>query len=288
MSFALQIEKMIFTQMKEKTMHINLPKSLNELTDWQLKEVMKVVELYGSYTFKNKYRMKLITLRLLVILMLGKFTFKKLYQFFVLIKNVPLLDPVIQENIQFIFKLDELTKFPKKVKCGFLCRLYGPADRLANLTIYEFNFADLFFYEWIKTKDIAALNRLVSVLYRPKADQPTDADMRRPFVKEALPRISEKAVKIDHYTKLAIAHAFGGSRVLIEKQFSQVFPKRKKTADNSGKYVLFEEIINQFVLSENKPLGNLYETQNSYMYDFLKLLNVELKNQKELERKYAK
>ena len=247
-----------------KELNFNIATSWNELNEWQLKKIAKVM-----FSDSNK---KAELLLIVAYLFIEKPTFKNIYKFFRLLLQVPL--STLKTHADFLYTETDFTKFPKKINS-----LYGPSDRLSNVTIDEYTYADLFFYRWTQERHIHDLNRLVTVLYRPKGPKETKhIDARRKFVKEELPVHSPIVEKIPEDVKLTILMAFQGSRERIIKRYKNVF-KKGKGKNNS--YAPFSKIINSMSRSENQPFGDYYKTKKANIFDFFDVLDEELKLQKE-------
>lgn len=254
------------------TLNFNIAKSWNELNEWQLKKIAKVM-----FSDSNK---KTELLLIVSYLFIQKPTFKNVFKFFRLLFQVPFSS--LKTYTDFLYTETDLTKFPKKIK-----GLYGPSDRLANLTIEEFTYADLFFYNWTQKRDTDNLNRLVAVLYRPKGSKQTKhIDARKPFIKEELRLHASIVEKIPQDVKLTILMAFQGSRERMRNRYTHVFSKGG--ASKQSTYAPFTKIINSMSRGETQPFGDYYKTKKANIYDFFDVLNEDLKLQKERERKSKK
>ena len=261
-------------------MNITIASNYKELNDSQRIRLMKAVN--------SRLRGKLLILYTFIVLALpNRWNVRQVWRVIRVLRNVKIRD--LQPFVEWVFELDELYQFPKSVRVG-LKKFYGPADKLANLTMEEFSFADLFFYEWTQNRDDeAALNRLMTVLYRPKDKQATAKDVREPFEKSLLPQLAKYIQRLDKEVKLAVAMAFAGSRQYIEKQFPVIFPKRKQTDDALPKkstYRPFTEVIRSLALDEVQAFGNYYQTSKANVYDFMAILEDKIKRARELEKKY--
>ena len=262
-------------------MNITIASNYKELNDSQRVRLMKAVN--------SRLRGKLLILYTFIVLALpNRWNFRQVWRVTRVLRNVKIND--LRPFVEWVFDLDELYQFPKFVRVRFR-KFYGPADKLANLTMEEFSFADLFFYEWTQNRDDNdALNRLMTVLYRPKAKHPAPEDVREPFEKSLLPERAKYIQRLNRDVKLAVAMAFAGSRQYIEKQFPVIFPKRKKTDDAFEKkntYRPFTEVIRALALDEVQAFGDYYKTSQANVYDFMAILQDKIKHQRELEKKYG-
>ena len=251
----------------------NIARNWNELNDWQLKKIAS--ELFSSHS--NERKSFLLTFYLFA-------SSNRLWSWvklLILLLRVP--SSQLKTYASFLYKTDDLTRFPKKICSGFGF-LYGPADRLSNITINEYAHADLFYYRWRKTKNVQDLNRLVSVLYRPKAKEGHSSDKRRAFNGSELKFHARRAQKLSLKTKRVVAMAFQGSRTLIVTRYKHVF-KRSTGGEN---YVPLTKIIASMAGGDPQPFGDFYKTKQAGLYDFFDLLNDQIKEQNEWRSKSIK
>ncbi len=123
--------------------------------------------------------------------------------------------------------------------------LYGPADRCKNLVFMEFIKAETYYLSYRKNyanvpERLAALDKLVAVLYRPKqsdedqADPMWNGDIRQVYndnlVETRLPIVS----RIDTATKYAILMHYDGCRKVRINKFRYVFPKTKSSGSGGN------------------------------------------------------
>jgi hypothetical protein len=257
--------------------NISIPQKYNDLSDWQVRKL--------THAIYSRMKGKILLLYIVTILVMKSFSLKNMRHLYILLRNIPLSD--LSQYTDFVFDVTKFNRFPEKLKSGFNT-FYGPADRLTNLTVKEYSFADLFYYQYTVEKDKTALDRLVTTLYRPLGDVNHPQDVRMPFFKEKLSHHAPHIELMREDKKLSILLAFGGSREWIENQYPHVFPKSKKPKTGTSKYVPFTKIIESMARSENQPFGNYYETADANIYDFLGILNEEIKASKELEKKMKK
>lgn len=248
------------------TLNFTIPTNWNQLSQWQLRKIASII--FSDIT-KEKTSFLMVSY-----LFISKPTLKNILKYCWLLMQVPFSE--LKEYASFLYSETDLTKFPKQIKT-----LYGPADRLANLTIDEFTYADLFYHNWSTQRTTQNLNRLVAVLYRPKRKEKyISLDVRKPFKKEELSQHAGIVEKLPNNVKLTIAMAFQGSREKIIARYKYVFKK----GSGKGSYTPFTKIINAMSRSENQPFGDFYKTKEANIYDFFDVLDEELKTQKERER----
>lgn len=239
-------------------MNINVASNWNELNSWQLS---KIARLFFSFADEQKVKHRLV-----YILFLKKPTIWNYYKFWKLVKRVPF--PELYRFTDFLNRTNTYTKFPKKLKLGFVT-LYGPGDRLKSTTIDQFSHADLFFYRWSKTHDVKELNRFVSILYLPKGKKFSNNDLGHSRYVKLMPL----------GVKLSIALSYIGTRQVMGSNYKHVFPKSNK--QGSGKYYSFDKIVIAMARGESKPFGGVYQTKDAKLYDFMHVYDEELKDQKQ-------
>lgn len=182
-----------------------------------------------------------------------------------------------KELTQFIYKKTERTKFKEILKIKGTA-YYAPAIRLRNCTIAEFSFADAAFYKWRHTNQPIWLNVLCACLYREAAPTPTDIDLRKPFLKQAVDARADIFEHVNYKTKLAIAYTYEGSRNHISSTFPRTFPKPVVVEGETPipqKYVSFGEIILDKIKGDPAKLAI---TNNVFVYDFLSIIENDIKN----------
>jgi len=173
----------------------------------------------------------------------------------------------------FIYEGVARTKFIPSVRVG-LTTYYGPDIRYRNATIAEFAFVDGVFYTWRKTEQPIWLNVLCAALYRESAKQPTETDIRKPFVKgKSVDDRADVFEKLPYKTKLAIAYTYEGCRNHIAEKYPNVFPKAVIDETDpkpipKQKYISFGAIIHDKI--EGDP-SKLEITNNVLATDFLSI-----------------
>ena len=200
----------------------------------------------------------------------------------------------------FVFdKKELLTRFPNQIKVGrwpFRRVIYGPAPRLANVTIEELSYADTFYYKWSTENDLNDLHRLTAILYRPKADKPSQDDARKPFstlILEANARLTDG---IPLHIKFMIAHAYAGCRQNFINRNPNVFPKPPKLEEGAEPqplkkprpYQPFSKIIDSMAMDEIQVFGNHQQTEKVYASKFLAVLDESIVRNKEKERQNSR
>mgnify|MGYP003663653431 CR=1 FL=1 len=180
--------------------------------------------------------------------------------------------------VQFLYDRIDRTKFIPFVEIEKV-KYFAPGQRLRNITIGEFSFADAVFYKWRQTKNDIWLSVLCATLYRERAKEPNEIDNRTPYIKQAVDTRADEFEKLDLKTKLAIAYTYEGCRNHIADTFPLIFPKpveiEGQTKPQPKKYVSFGEIVLDKI---NGDPSKLNETNKVFMYDFLSIVQNDIKN----------
>lgn len=265
------------------TLNFNIPTNWNDLSERQRVKISDLVfsaeEGSGGVYFAALYYLFCPS---------KSFSFgglKENYKFLRLILQVRFSDLI--PHIEFIFKDLSLTKFPEYVTVDGK-KYYGPADRLSNISIDELNFAYNFFFDWITSKDTAALDRLITVIYRP-ARQKKRGDIRELFDKENVMKRGKVFPKLPLDQKIAIGLAFKGSVDYMFAKFPVLFPPSKeKKPDKKPKYHSMVPMINAMFLYENQPLGPRKDVIKTNAYVFFDIAQETVIANKKREAEFKK
>lgn len=200
---------MTIIEIKKKFYYI--PTEWNELTAEQLLQVVETVELkdYDS-----------VQVLLKIFKILTDITYKRWFG----LKAEDVEEYVYLVN--FIFKSNGLTRQLIPVYEN----LYGPSDEIGNMLMNEFVFSEHYYMAWQEKKDdIALLDNLVAVLYRPAKkdydfEMNPDGDSRLLFNENVCAYYAQHIVsKWPMKVKLAIATWYGGCRQKIVDDNPDVF-----------------------------------------------------------------
>lgn len=183
---------------------------------------------------------------------------------------------------EFIFNQIELQVFPETF--ALKKTLYAPAFRLRNLTIEEFSFADSLYFRFKTTNDVKYLNLLCSVLYRQKADNPSQTDIRTPYNRLLAEQNYSDFANLPIRDKIVVAFAYEGSRNHLVSLYPNVFPKSnsKPNPNQKPKYTPFGELIAAKI---NYDPSKLPTTNKTNIYSFFSVYENELKQIKKIPRK---
>lgn len=262
--------------------NIEIPTSWNALSKKQLENISYNLEKYqdaeqeeqNDDNFKKRFYFQLIKE-----LLRGNNFLKIRYA----IAQVP--PETYKETVNFIVQNVKRTIFPSTLNIkGF--SFNPPAEKLKNITIKEFSFADSLFYNWREKKDTRYLDLLCATLYRKPVNN--SIDNRIPFNKIEVENQVALFKKIPFKTKLSIGYTYMGCRNYIADLYPHVFPKPIKTATPEGEvqekkkpeYTPFGKLI-QFKVGFDP--SKLDQAQNLNINEFLSIYEnelIEIKKQK--------
>lgn len=262
----------------------HIPQRWNDLNQ---RQIMRIGQIMAKS--EKMPRWMLVSL-ILSILLMPKRGFWRFIKNMYLFSRVPLSE--LQTYCDFILKrTDVLTTFPREIKVGDTI-LYGPSDRLANLTIEEFSYADAFFFAWVANQSSVDLDRLVAVLYRRKAVVENESDQRMPFDKLTLSLNASFTSDMPSGYKQVIGLAFQGSREKIYARYPVVFPVSKpkkeeektKADDKPMKYVALNKIIQSMAMDETQTLGTMQEAEKVNISTFFDIYQESIIRAREREK----
>lgn len=234
----------------------NFPEGWDELSEGQLLQVMEIL-------FLKQHAAEAVLLQLVKVLAgMSRYRFlrckaEELEEFFYLLQFVLQPDFSFTKNL-----LPRLGKF------------YGPADGMQNLRMKEFTFTEAFFIQWCESekKDIAALNNLVAILYRPApagydTKRNPEGDCRAAYSQGATEWAAKHTIsKWPMAAKLAIAHWYDGCRRAIAENNSDVFGGSGEPA----RYGLVSVMLN---VAESHVFGDFEKVENQYVNLVMMQLN---------------
>lgn len=265
-------------------MHIKLtiPQTWNDLSDIQLQNVVYQFHCYQEI-IKDSPESEAQTATKLY-LQISKELLRGNKRNAILVALKEIRPKAFVPLTKFIYESVGRTKFIPFVKIKETI-YHAPGQRMRNCTAGEFSYVDAVFYRWRNSKEDIWLDVLCAALYREKADGPTDIDLRKPFVKQAVDYRADIFDGLALKTKLAIAYTYEGTRNHIADTFPLIFPKPIKIegqpTPKQGKYISFGEIILDKI--EGDP-SKLERSNNVNMYDFLNIVNNDIKNLKKRKK----
>ncbi|MGD1319519.1 hypothetical protein [Chryseobacterium sp. 2R14A] len=254
-------------------MNITVAKSWQELNEWQLQEI---VELYLNHFDKTPEK---AFEKMVLILFQKKKGFWYRLKLWKIIKQVPI--STLAEFGEFLLQPPKLHAFPE------LKNLFKPADRLGDLSIKQFSFMDQFFYSWMETKNDKLLRALCATIYRLTPE----------FDEQKLPDIANQTDKLTRKQRQVIGFAYMSCYHHIAETFPVVFPKPKEKKEEQDqekpkvkpKHQPFSEIVLNIVMNEEtQPLGNLHESNETRIYEFMNVLTKIIIKNKKIEQENAR
>lgn len=268
---------------KPQEMHFTIPTSWNQLNEYQRFKIADIVynsqekdpgvyfaALYYLFVSKPWWTLK---------------GFRENRRFYKLIKQVPISEYI--QYCEFIFKDLKLTKFPRILKVNGK-DYYGPAERLANLTMDELAMTYQFYFNWIVNRSEIDLDRLVTALYRPYSRK-TVGDVREAFSEHTLHERSGILPKVPIDKKIAIGFAYKASTELIFSRYKDLFPPAKTVSkDKKPKFNSFVPMMRVMAMGENLPLGDYEKVRKTNVNMFFDIaqetIRMDIKRQMEMEK----
>lgn len=248
------------------TIQLYTPKNYNELNRKQLYFILKLFEKKLSTT----EFLVLAWLQLTNTKLLSQQFFKqrKAYYLFKHNKKRFLLtsDELLQctKQLEWLLKESSLTKNPIPFFRIRGKKYFGPTDKLYNITLGEFIFAETNFLSFCQSKEKMYLNHLIAILYRkqkkpyrPKQIQ-YNGDPREEFNDFLFRRNAKKINPLDQIKKLMIFNFYAGARIALQREYPKVFTPYGSSSNNThnlSKNILsLVSAINQGDPTKNKQL----------------------------------
>lgn len=242
----------------EVTIQLNIPKSWNELTDKQMKNMGKIAHKKGTSFDVACW---------LVLNDVKAYQFRRLQQLKTVMQLVTMTE--LKKHFSFIYEKNDRHKFIE------LKGYQKPQDRIFDLTIEEYAVADDLNNKYLETGELNFLRHLVAVLYK-KPNERYDITLQ-----------NERARRfkfLKGFELLAVHIAWNGCKEYITKRHPKVYPAvksvQKQTKGKSQKGFL--DVVLQ--LSGGK-FGTYQETKNELVYTFLAEFENTIINQEEWKEK---
>lgn len=249
-----------------------------DLNEYQAKGISK--QLVSPPKFKRLYY-----LALLWFLFVSKRNFRNVYRFYIVLRNIPVRR--LKPYLKFIFENPQSYRFPKKIKLKDHY-YFGPGEYMKNVRMNEFKKADEYFYHWKKTNDSRYLDALCLVLYRKKSKNILPGDIREVYNEQSLIERGALAKYLQEDFKMAVAMSFLSCKAAFMKKYKNVFPvvdpkkeEAEPTPKKEVKYTHYDKIILAMAMSEHKTLGNVKDIENAFVDDFLRVLDEEIRIDRE-------
>lgn len=269
---------------------IKIAKSWNQLNEAQLCSLATALDSYHRLREKETEETKYINYsRLYLCLIKNLLRTNNFGKVLIALKQIP--PEEYKDHVKFLFEEVTRTKFLPAFKLkGKL--YFPPGDRLQNITIKEFSFADSLYYNWRKSNDDRYLDMLCATLYRqgdykwllsslPK----NEIDIRKNFNKVFIEKDAPVFKKLSKKKKLAIAFTYEGCRNYVVKQYPHVFPEppreeKKKMKKSRQSYTPFGKLLHFKIQFDHSKLEAV---QSLNIHDFFGPYEnelIEMKNKK--------
>jgi hypothetical protein len=163
-----------------------------------------------------------------------------------------------------------------KLKVNWLTTLYGPADKLSNLTAHEFfGYTELLYWQYKSTQSVGALDALIAVLYREKRVAGVHNDIRVPLTDAGVAKRAKMVAKLPLIVKISVLFNYEGCRNFITTAHKKAFSAKGESSKKRGDVTR--------AVSGGK-FGNLHSTRNSNLIDFLGLLEDLIEQEENLKK----
>lgn len=252
-------------------MNITVAKSWQELNAWQLEEIVDMYLNAAEKDWEKAFE------KMILILFQKKKGFWARMRLWKIINQVPI--STLAEFGEFLLQPPKVHRFPE------IKNLKKPADRLGDLSIKQFSFMDQFFHHWMEDKSDNYLRALCASIYR----------LNDSFDEQHLSKIAKYTDKLTKKQRQVIGFIYMSCYHHIAEEFPVVFPKPKKKEGETEKPIKkapfqpFSKIILNIVMyEETQPLGNLHESRNTRIYDFMTVFTEIIIKNKKLEKEYGK
>ena len=164
---------------------------------------------------------------------------------------------------------------------------YAPPARLTNVCTVELIGAFQCFKEYARTKDQQYLDKLISLLYRPREkwrffasfSKKYNKDKREPL-NQVLWEEREKTFKnLNHGIRIAVLNQFNGHWKIFESKYKYIFVKSRKSEEGTG------GLMNLLYDVSGKIFGNMKKTKMAPADEVFKYVDMQMKMNKDLEKR---
>ena len=241
-------------------MKVNIPKSWQEMTDYQQTEIIHILHQInpGKEDFKETF------IKIIKVLLMKNDSPTEYLKMRKILKEIPI--SAFREAVEFIWQKPNLYTFPK------IKGLVEPAPRMGDLIIKQFSICDTLHHRYTEKKEEIYLRQLVAALYRLEPKSPHDEAR---FDEQKLREIALITDKISLKEAQRIGFVFMAIKRYIVEAYPLIFPKKKEedlntpNFQNKPKFTPFSQIITLMAADELRLLGTLHECQNTRLYDFM-------------------
>jgi hypothetical protein len=165
-------------------------------------------------------------------------------------------------KLRFLFEENRLdTWLIPTVQLRWFKKYHGPADKLTNITAYEFfAYCEMLYWQYKTRPNEETLNALIAVLYREKRSTIISNDVRVPLTDHGVASRAGTMAKLPLIVKQIIFFNYEGCRNFITATHPKAFSGKGGQSKKRGDVTRAEA---------GGPLGDLTETRNANIYDFL-------------------
>lgn len=192
---------------------------------------------------------------------------------------------VLLQSIGFLFNRNGLDKWLIPKFWHGLQLYYGPKDKLSNITVEEFKYCEYCYEKFDETKDLAYLNTLCAILYRPRRWFGIKDDIRSEFTINGYEKRTRRFEKLKPVLTWAIYLNYEGCRNFIIRKNKDVFESSPSTGGRSIKITPWAKIIEN---AANGAFGHYEQTEKANAHKFLSKLGQQIKDFKESEHNKTK
>lgn len=247
-------------------MKVIVPDSWAELTPWQQREIIHIIQHTQNEDFTEEY------IKIVQILLMKEDNVSEYLKMRKILRQIPI--SAFKEAVQFLWEKPTLYEFPK------IEGLVEPAPRMGDLTIKQFSICDTLMHRYTEKKEEVFLRQLVACLYRLEVKENGVIKPHKVgFDEQKLREIAQITDKIDLKEAQRIGFIFSCIRRYISDSYPTIFKAKGESnkAENENqnprtknqKHTPFSQIITLMAADELKLLGNLHECQKTMLYDFL-------------------
>lgn len=188
----------------------------------------------------------------------------------------PLQMAKLAECVSFLFEGDavasRLTKQPYPVlKVGWFRKLYGASEALTNITFGEFQQAEIARAAYEATGDESYLNLLLAIIYREKAKNPADGDVRKPLRMDEAERRAKRFSHFPDFKKMVMLWYYNGCLAFLFEKFTHVFSQGTATGGESVSPI--DSFMKLTSLLADGKLADVDSIREKYLYDALYILD---------------
>lgn len=218
-----------------KIIDLTITDSWSELN---INQVLYIANFWQAWQLmlKNNQSMRYARAKLFMVLIKNK-TAKELKQIFTILSTIDFetLEINLLSYTDFVFQNIELTNnIIPTLKIGWFKKLYGPSDKLSNITINEFSFALNYYNLYNKFEKDEHLDLLIACLYRrPKKNWEESGDIRTDFNTYTADKYLPQIKILNYAHKQAVYLYFHSCIELFSKLFPYVFSKAEAGTSNS-------------------------------------------------------